>query len=246
LPIVAVNFTTARDAIPNYSISIVDQSDEALALGMIQSLEETNAESSFDFRGYNSEALSNFSLAIGVKASETLDPVRNSKDASGHAATARHDVVDPGDHASLTMNPSTRYPTTVFLVDSEHLVGVVAAKISSGSNAELHVIGRVATAAEALTSPVLASSDIVLIDGELPDGNGIELARELRQRYPTLQGLILISHREETDVYGAICFGGAGFATVDIPGVRLRNSIRQVATGQLLRASPWHKASRFS
>ena len=246
LPIVAVNFTTARDAIPNYSISIVDQNDEALALGMIQSLEEPSAESSFDFRSYNSDALSDFSLAIGATASGKPVSGRNSVDASNHPATAPHDAVDPGDQAPLTMKRSTRTPTSVFLVDSEHLVRVVAAEISSGTDAEFRVIGRVSTAAEALNGDVLGSSDIVLIDGELPDGNGIELARKLRQRYPTLQGLILISHHKDIDLYGAICFGAAGFAIVDIPGVRLRKSIRDMATGQLLRHSPWHGARRFS
>ena len=142
----------------------------------------------------------------------------------------------------MTMKPSTRTPTTVFLVESDHLVLAVAKEISSSAEPEFRVIGRVTSAAEALEAGVLVTSDIVLIDGELPDTNGIELARQLRERYPTLRGLILISHREENDVYGAICFGPAGFAIVDIRGARLRKSIQDVANDRLLLKSPWHRA----
>jgi CDP-glycerol glycerophosphotransferase len=84
LPIVAVNFTTARDAIPNFSISIVDQNDEALALGMLRGLEEPHAESSFNFRDYNGEALAEFSLAVGMTADGKPESKRKSVHTSGH------------------------------------------------------------------------------------------------------------------------------------------------------------------
>ena len=237
LPIVAANFTTARDAIPNFSIRIVDQSDEALARGMLESLEEPKAENSFDFQGYNREALADFSLAIG--ATPKVNPYLGRKpgDPAAHLRTA------PPEVASRTKKPSMRAAATVFLVDNDHLVPAVAKGISLTT--EFRVVGRATTAAGALEAAVLATAEIVLVDGELPDANGIELARQLRERCPTLRGLILISHREDTDVYETVCFGPAGFAIVDIRGAQLRKSLRDVATDRFLRRSRWHGAGQL-
>jgi glycosyltransferase involved in cell wall biosynthesis len=95
LPIVAANFTTARDAIPNFSIIIVDQNDEDLARGMLQGLAGPNRESTFDFRGYNREALTDFSLAIGLTRNEKPDSGGKLAGAAGIPVTAPHVVVHP-------------------------------------------------------------------------------------------------------------------------------------------------------
>jgi CDP-glycerol glycerophosphotransferase (TagB/SpsB family)/glycosyltransferase involved in cell wall biosynthesis len=60
LPIVSVNFSSVHDALPNDSIHIVDQNDEALADGMLAFLRHEIAPSSIDAAAYTQEVLSEF------------------------------------------------------------------------------------------------------------------------------------------------------------------------------------------
>ncbi len=68
LPIVSVNFDTIRDALPDSVIHIVDQSDEALAEGMLAFLRGEVAPQRLDVESYNRAAMDEFVTAIGVNA----------------------------------------------------------------------------------------------------------------------------------------------------------------------------------
>ena len=52
---------------------------------------------------------------------------------------------------------------------------------------------------------------MVLIDISLPDMNGIELARRLRERHPTLILAILSGHRQQHYVVQALQVGVQGY-----------------------------------
>jgi glycosyltransferase involved in cell wall biosynthesis len=60
LPIVSVNFSSVHDALPNDSIHIVEQTDEALADGMRAFLRHEIAPSSIDAAVYTQEVLNEF------------------------------------------------------------------------------------------------------------------------------------------------------------------------------------------
>jgi CDP-glycerol glycerophosphotransferase len=64
LPIVAVNFATVRDALPDSSIHVVEPHDDALARGMLHYLDGFNTPVGFDFVAYNAAALAEFRSAI--------------------------------------------------------------------------------------------------------------------------------------------------------------------------------------
>ena len=63
LPIISVDFTTVRDALPDGSIHVVDRTDDALAQGMLDFLQAPDVPVSFDFAAYNVVALAEFRSA---------------------------------------------------------------------------------------------------------------------------------------------------------------------------------------
>jgi glycosyltransferase involved in cell wall biosynthesis len=68
LPIVSVNFTTIRDALPDSAIHIVEREDDALARGMLDFLDGGVTANVFDFVAYNRAALAEFRSAIGAES----------------------------------------------------------------------------------------------------------------------------------------------------------------------------------
>src|SRR6476646_1876462 len=53
--------------------------------------------------------------------------------------------------------------------------------------------------------------DLVLLDLSLPDGSGLDLLAELRERYPAISVVVLSAHHDREHVLAAIERGAVGF-----------------------------------
>ncbi|HJY45044.1 MAG TPA: response regulator [Propionibacteriaceae bacterium] len=56
---------------------------------------------------------------------------------------------------------------------------------------DLIIVGETATAGQALRRIPAAAPDIALLDARLPDGNGIDVCREIRSSHENVRCLIL-------------------------------------------------------
>ncbi|WP_225812214.1 LuxR C-terminal-related transcriptional regulator [Streptomyces spinosus] len=71
-----------------------------------------------------------------------------------------------------------------------------------------------------------------LPDVRLPDGDGIRVCRELRERMPELACLMLTSFDDEEALPDAIMAGASGYVLKQIKGSDLVSAVRTVASGQ--------------
>jgi two-component system response regulator DevR len=124
-------------------------------------------------------------------------------------------------------------PTRVFLVDDHEIVRRGIADLLDDES-DLQVCGEAASAAEALARIPATSPDVAVLDVRLPDGNGVELCRELRARMPELHCLMLTSFSDDEALLDAIMAGAAGFVLKQVLGHDLLAAIRTVASGQSL------------
>ncbi|MET8764015.1 response regulator transcription factor [Lentzea sp. NPDC004782] len=99
---------------------------------------------------------------------------------------------------------------------------------------DLEVVGEASSVAEALTRVPATAPDVAVLDVRLPDGNGIELCRELTSRLPGLKCLMLTSFTDDEALFDAIMAGAAGFVLKRIVGTDLTNAVKTVAAGQSL------------
>lgn len=97
----------------------------------------------------------------------------------------------------------------VFLVDDHEVVrrGLVDLL---GADPELDVVGEAGSVAEAMARVPAARPDVAVLDVRLPDGNGIELCRDLLSRMPDLRCLILTSYTSDEAMLDAILAGASG------------------------------------
>ncbi|EWM18163.1 response regulator transcription factor [Kutzneria sp. 744] len=124
-------------------------------------------------------------------------------------------------------------PTRVFLVDDHEIVRRGIADLLD-DEPDLQVCGEAASVAEALARIPATSPDVAVLDVRLPDGNGVELCRELRARNPELHCLMLTSFSDDEALLDAIMAGAAGFVLKQVLGHDLLAAIRTVAGGQSL------------
>ncbi|MGW5304092.1 response regulator [Streptomyces griseoluteus] len=122
-------------------------------------------------------------------------------------------------------------PIRVFLLDDHE---VVRRGLSDLLDAEtdISVVGDADTAEHALTRGPAVRPDVAVLDVRLPDGDGITVCRELRDRMPELACLMLTSFDDEEALLDAIMAGASGYVLKQIKGSDLVAAVRTVASGQ--------------
>lgn len=119
----------------------------------------------------------------------------------------------------------------VFLVDDHELLRV-GLRTQIEKEGDLSVAGEAGTAAEALTGIAASRPDVAVVDIQLVHGNGIEVCREVRSRYPEVRCLILSAFCDVRDVSAAILAGAAGYVLKQRAGKDLIEAIREVGEGR--------------
>ncbi|WP_067893547.1 response regulator [Nocardia vaccinii] len=121
----------------------------------------------------------------------------------------------------------------VFLVDDHEIVrrGLVDLL---GDDPELTVVGEAGDVAQAMARIPSLRPDVAVLDVRLPDGNGIELCRDLLSRIEGLRCLILTSYTDEQAMMDAILAGASGYVVKDIRGMELAHAIKEVGSGKSL------------
>ncbi len=121
----------------------------------------------------------------------------------------------------------------VFLVDDHEVVRRGLVDLLSADD-ELEVIGEAGSVAQALARIPALQPDVAVLDVRLPDGNGIELCRELLSLVPNLRCLMLTSFTSDEAMLDAILAGASGYVIKDIKGMELAAAIKDVGAGRSL------------
>ncbi|MUL47124.1 response regulator transcription factor [Mycobacterium sp. CBMA293] len=122
---------------------------------------------------------------------------------------------------------------TVFLVDDHEVVRRGLIDLLS-TDPELQVIGEAGTVAHAMAQIPALRPDVAVLDVRLPDGNGIELCRDLLSRLPDLHCLMLTSFTSDEAMLDAVLAGASGYVIKDIKGMELAEAIKTVGAGRSL------------
>ena len=121
----------------------------------------------------------------------------------------------------------------VFLVDDHEIVRRGLVELLD-SVADVEVVGEAASVAQALARIPAVSPDVAVLDVRLPDGNGIELCRDLLSRVDGLRCLMLTSLTDDEAMMDAILAGASGYVIKDITGMELARAITEVGAGRSL------------
>lgn len=121
----------------------------------------------------------------------------------------------------------------IFLVDDHEIVRRGVADLFE-DEPDLEIVGEAATVSDALRRIPVHDVDVAVLDVRMPDGNGVELCRDLRSQLPDLRCLILTSYSDDEALLNAIMAGASGFVLKQVLGNDLISAIRKVGAGESL------------
>jgi DNA-binding NarL/FixJ family response regulator len=98
---------------------------------------------------------------------------------------------------------------------------------------DMEVLAECECAADAPETVAVFQPDVVTVDVSLPDGDGLQLARELRDRYPEL-GIVILTSKDQDDVlFRALETGVSAFVPKTAPMPELLGAIRHASVAAL-------------
>jgi DNA-binding NarL/FixJ family response regulator len=118
------------------------------------------------------------------------------------------------------------------LIADDHAIVCEGLKQIICSDPAFMVIAAVNTATQAMQVIRTSGIDILLLDISLPDRNGIDLLKQLKQETPSVKVLICSLHHEDAYAMRALRAGAAGYISKQCAASTLLHALHQVAIGR--------------
>lgn len=97
---------------------------------------------------------------------------------------------------------------------------------------DIVVVGDAADGRQAVRQIVRLKPDVAIIDIAMPEMNGVEVTRALRQDAPTTLIIILSMHSTVEHIHGAMKAGARGYLLKDSAGLEVVEAVRAVQRGE--------------
>jgi two-component system response regulator NreC len=117
------------------------------------------------------------------------------------------------------------------LLADDHTIVRQGLKLILAAHADLEVVGEAANGREAVELAAQLRPDIVLMDVQMPELNGIEATKKMVAANPRIRILVLSMHKEAVYVREILKAGARGYILKDAIDTELLNAIRSVAKG---------------
>ena len=119
------------------------------------------------------------------------------------------------------------------LVADDHSVVREGLQMFLGNDEDLTVIAEAHNGREAVEQARELLPDVVLMDLLMPEMDGVEATRLIRQEMPDVEVIALTSVLEDALIYDAMRAGAIGYLLKDTEAHELRRAIKAAAAGQV-------------
>jgi DNA-binding NarL/FixJ family response regulator len=123
--------------------------------------------------------------------------------------------------------------TKVLIADDDHLMRAGLTAVLE-SDADIEVVGQASTGREAIALTRRREPDVVLMDVQMPDLDGIEATRELTGAAQSARVLILTTFEEDAYIFGGLRAGASGFLLKRTRPEDLIRAVHTIAAGESL------------
>jgi DNA-binding NarL/FixJ family response regulator len=118
------------------------------------------------------------------------------------------------------------------LIADDHAIVRAGLKQFIAEEQDMTVAGEATTGAEAVAFVRSSECDVVLLDIAMPDINGVDTLRQLKQIKPTLPVLILSGYPEKQYALNLLRTGASGYINKETASEQLVAAIRAVTQGR--------------
>jgi DNA-binding NarL/FixJ family response regulator len=117
-------------------------------------------------------------------------------------------------------------------ITDDHPLVLDGLRAMLSTQADMQVISTSQTAAQTRQALAEALPDLLLLDIQLPDGDGIELCKGLKKTYPGLHIIALSNLSQPAFVRQMMKAGAGGYLLKNVPHLVLYEAIRKVMEGE--------------
>jgi DNA-binding NarL/FixJ family response regulator len=96
----------------------------------------------------------------------------------------------------------------------------------------VEVVGEAETGADGVRLAEQLQPDVILMDIYMPQGDGLQAAREIRQRFPKIAVVMLTSSESDNHLYEAVRLGAAGYLLKSLDAGELFGLLEGVMHGE--------------
>ncbi len=122
-------------------------------------------------------------------------------------------------------------PIDVFLVD-DHAVVRKGIRALLETKSSLRIVGEAENGKEAIEKACELKPQIIMLDINLPDVNGLEVAKILREKLPNSRLIALSMHNAPEYIQSFLEAGGSGYLPKTILDTQLLDAVAAVARGE--------------
>ena len=120
--------------------------------------------------------------------------------------------------------------TQILVVDDQNFTRQALQAILE-KESDLEVVGKATSGTEAIKYLQRTKIDIAIVDLEMPEMNGLTLAKILNQRFPETKVIILSSNDDEENINAAVESGARGYLLKNTTSQEIVDTIRAVRRG---------------
>lgn len=131
----------------------------------------------------------------------------------------------PAEHADQTTEKIR------ILVVDDHAILRSGLRMMLNAQPDIEVIGEAADGRTGVTEAVRLHPDVVLMDITMPDQNGIEATRQIKQQVPDIHVLVLTMHENDEYLFQCLRAGASGYILKEAADTELIHAIRTIRTG---------------
>jgi signal transduction histidine kinase/DNA-binding NarL/FixJ family response regulator len=139
---------------------------------------------------------------------------------------AASETTDAFDDAAL--------PVRVLVVDDHAVTRAGIARLLSRSDPALHVVGEAGSGADAVTEWRALRPDVVLMDLQMTDGDGIDAITRIRAEDASASVVAVSAFASDELVAGAFRAGARGYIGKEASGIDLVRAVRAASRGELV------------
>lgn len=123
-------------------------------------------------------------------------------------------------------------PVSVLVVDDHAVVRAGVRLMLNAGSPDMHVVAEAGTVEQARQLLETTHVDVALVDVMLPDGDGIQLCRHMRQEHPTTACIVLTSYPATHLFLAATLAGASNYLSKHAEPDDLRRAVRTAARGE--------------
>ena len=122
-------------------------------------------------------------------------------------------------------------PTTLMIVD-DHAIVRQGVRAFLDTQLDLKVVGEAGSGEEAIRLAAEQAPDVVLMDLVMPEMDGVEATRRVKQVSPRSQIIVLTSYHQDEHIFPSIRAGALSYLLKDVAPSELAEAARKAARGE--------------